>query len=405
MRHLLSALLLALPLAAWAQITTLTEADAVHRGLARPDLADLETGSVESARADVLAAGMLPNPTLGYSRDQYRGNLESTEETWQLSQTFDVSGRRGLRREAAEVRVEASYAGNNLRRSELAAEIRRRFHETLFKQEAVRVTETWTQRFSRIERIVEKLARAGEASGYDRRRLARERQTAEARLSNEKADLDRASERLAALVGNSGKTAESVTGVLPPNAPPPLEDALSRLDRRPDLQVLSRRAEAADLEGRAAARGWVPDVTLGVGPKRIDNGITQENATVFAVTIPLPVFDRQQAGQQRAAAEALNARGELSFARARAEGDLRGLHRQVERLVAASADYRSRAVGESAELLRIAEAAYQGGESTLLELLDAYRGALEAEMTALDLEWKARQARIDYDLLTGSVTE
>ena len=70
-----------------------------------------------------------------------------------------------------------------------------------------------------------------------------------------------------------------------------------------------------------------------------------------------------------------------------------------------SADYRTRAVGESAELLRIAEAAYQGGESTLLELLDAYRGALEAEMTALDLEWKARQARIDYDLLTGSVTE
>jgi cobalt-zinc-cadmium efflux system outer membrane protein len=184
-----------------------------------------------------------------------------------------------------------------------------------------------------------------------------------------------------------------------------LKNALSRLDRRPDLQALARRAEAADLEGRAAARGWVPDVTLGVGPKRIDNGITRENGTVVSLSIPLPVFDRQQAGQQRAAAEALHARGELGFARARAEGDLRGLHRQVERLVAASADYRARAVGESAELLRIAEAAYQGGESTLLELLDAYRGALEAEMTALDLEWKARQARIDYDLLTGSITE
>jgi hypothetical protein len=35
----------------------------------------------------------------------------------------------------------------------------------------------------------------------------------------------------------------------------------------------------------------------------------------------------------------------------------------------------------------------------------AYRGALDAEITALDLEWKARQARIEYDLLTGSVTE
>lgn len=405
MRHLLSALLFTLPLAAWAQSIPLTEAEAVRRGLARPDLADQELGRLESAKADAIAAGLPPNPTLSYSRDRTGGTPGSTEETWQLSQTFDVSGRRGLRREAAGRRIEAAYAGNNLHRAEWAAEIRRSFHQALFKQEAVLATETWVQRFSRVERIVDKLARAGEASGYDRRRLARELQTAEARLSNEKADLDRAAERLAALLGTSGQEAESVTGVLRPSAPAPLEDALSRLERRPDLQALARRAEAADLEGRAASRGWVPDVTLGVGPKRIDNGITRENGTVVSLSIPLPVFDRQQAGEKRAAAEALNARGELGFARARAEGDLRGLHRQVERLVAASADYRSRAVGESAELLRIAEAAYQGGESTLLELLDAYRGALEAEMTALDLEWKARQARIDYDLLTGSIPE
>ena len=405
MRHLLSAVLLALPLAAWAQTTPLTETEAVRRGLARPDLADQELGRVESGKADALAAGLPPNPTLGYTRDRKRGTPDLTDETWQLSQTFDLSGRRGLRREAADIRVEAAYAGNNQHRGEWAAEIRRSFHQTLFKQEAVLATETWVKRFSRVERIVNKLARVGEASGYDRRRLARERQTAEARLNNEKADLDRAAERLAALVGTSGKAAETVTGVLRPNAPPPLENALSRIERRPDLQVLARRAEAADLEGRAAARGWVPDVTLGVGPKRIDNGIIRENGTEVSLSIPLPVFDRQQAGQQRAAAEALNARGELSLTRARAEGDLRGLHRQVERLVAAASDYRSRAVGESAELLRIAEAAYQGGESSLLELLDAYRGALEAEMTALDLEWKARQARIDYDLLTGSVTE
>lgn len=194
-------------------------------------------------------------------------------------------------------------------------------------------------------------------------------------------------------------------GVLLPLPLPSLETTLARLEQRPDLQLLSRRAEAADLEGRAAARGWVPDVTLAVGPKRVDNGITSESGVVFTASIPLPVFDRQQAGERRAAAEALNARAEYGLARARAEGELRGLHRQVEGLRAAAADYRERAVGASPELLRIAEAAYQGGESTLLELLDAYRGALEAETMALDLEWKAREARIEYDLLTGSVAE
>ena len=41
----------------------------------------------------------------------------------------------------------------------------------------------------------------------------------------------------------------------------------------------------------------------------------------------------------------------------------------------------------------------------VLELLDAYKGALEAETTALDLEWKARDARIELDQLTGSHPE
>jgi cobalt-zinc-cadmium efflux system outer membrane protein len=35
-------------------------------------------------------------------------------------------------------------------------------------------------------------------------------------------------------------------------------------------------------------------------------------------------------------------------------------------------------------------------------LLDAYRGTLETETTALELEKRARDARIEYDLLTGS---
>ncbi|MBI4985260.1 MAG: TolC family protein [Rhodocyclales bacterium] len=171
------------------------------------------------------------------------------------------------------------------------------------------------------------------------------------------------------------------------------------------MQILARRAEAAELDSRAAARGWVPDVTLGIGTKRSDNGITRDNGAIVSLSIPLPVFDRQQAGEQRAAAEALTARAEYVLARNRAEGDLRGLHAQTQRLIVAATDYRRDATAAAPELLRIAEAAYQGGESTLLELLDAYRGALEAETTALDLEWKAREARIDYDLLTGSITE
>lgn len=405
MRHLFCVFLAALPLLAAAQPSSLTESEAVRRGLARTEVADLDSAMLGAAEADALAARVLPNPTLAYGQDKGRGSSLSKEESWLLAQSFDISGRRGLRQEAAEVRVEAVHAGNKLRRGEWAAEIRRRFHEALLHQETVRATQTWTERFARIEGLVEKLSRAGEASGYDRRRLSRERQSADARLQTAHGELERAKERLAALMGTGGQATGQLAGELLPDPPSAATDLAAVVDQRPDLQALARRAEAADLEGRAAARGWIPDVTLGIGPRQTDNGITRENATVMSLAIPLPVFDRQQAGQRRAAAEAMQARSAYGLARSRAEGEFRGLQRQLERLTAAARSYRAKAVADTPELLRIAEAAYRGGESSLLELLDAYRGALDTEITALELEWKARQARIEYELLTGTVTQ
>jgi cobalt-zinc-cadmium efflux system outer membrane protein len=99
------------------------------------------------------------------------------------------------------------------------------------------------------------------------------------------------------------------------------------------------------------------------------------------------------------------ARAEYALAKQKADGDLIGLHRQLVQLIAAAERYRREAVAPSADLVRIAEAAYRAGESTVLELLDAYKGALEAETTALDLEGKARDARIELDQLTGSHPE
>ncbi|MEW6589875.1 MAG: TolC family protein [Pseudomonadota bacterium] len=401
MRYTLSVCLLALPLAAWAQ-APLTEAEAVRLGLGRADLAELERGTVAAAEAEVRAAGLIPNPTLAYSRERTNGSPGSVEQSWMLEQTLDLSGRRGLRREAAGRRVAAVGAGNASRQLQLAADIRRSFHAVLLRQATIRATETWAQRFARVEGLVDTLARAGEASGYDRRRLARERQTAEARLATERAELERDSARLMALTGVV--QAPVLQGDLLPPALPALDAALERLDRHPELQALARRAEAADLDGRAAQRGALPEVTVGVGPKQVESGGARDTGVAFSLSVPLPVFDRQQAGRQRAAAEAQQARAEYRLAKARAEGELRGLHRQAEGLRATAADYRSQTLIASPELLRIAEAAYQGGESSLLELLDAYRGALETETTALELEKRARDARIEFDLLTGSVT-
>lgn len=383
----------------------LTEGESLRIGLARAELGELGRSKIDEAAADAQERGLWANPTLEYSRDNSRNGTGIREEAWQLSQPFDLSGRRGLRQDAGEQRILAAEADVRRFRADRAAGIRRGFFQLLLYERQLAAVDAWANRFGEVERVVGRLRAAGEASGYDLRRLARERQIAVARRAERQAELERSREQFSALLGTELETYDGIEGSLLPDAPASLESLLGKLDTRPDLAALGARASAADMEGRAAARGWIPEVTLGVGAKRGDYGFGYEKLTTFSASVPLPVFDRQQPARQRAEAQAVGARVEYRLARSEAEGQVRGLHRQAAKLVAAAGQYRREAAAQSGDLVRIADAAYRAGESSILELLDAYRGALEAETAALDLEWKAREASIELEQLTGSYTE
>lgn len=384
-------------LASWpAHAAPLTEAEALRIGLSRPEWSDLASARLGEVDAEALEATTWANPSLELSQDKTGASRESS---WQLSQPVDFSGRRGLRQDAVRYRRAAAEAENRAGVAERAAELRRTFHELLRQQETLHVVEAWASRFAEMGSVVEKLAAAGETSGYDLHRLQREQRTAEARLAETRADLNRVRARLVALLGQSAD--DGASGRLLPEPPADVVSLKAKLAERPELAALMARADAANADN-AATRRLFPEVTFGIGGKQVDDGLTRERGTLFSVSIPLPVFDRQQAGNRRSASQAMAARAELALARQKAEGELVGRHRQLTQLIAAAEHYRRDAVAPSADLVRLAEVAYRAGESTVLELLDAYKGSLEAETTALDLEWKAREARIELDQLTGN---
>jgi cobalt-zinc-cadmium efflux system outer membrane protein len=394
----LAAMALALGLCAGAVPASagITEAEALRLGLGRAEFSELLRARVGEAEADALAADTWANPTLELEREK-TGNTRET--TWKIMQPLDLSGRRGLREDAARHRIRATESDNLARRNERAVELRRAFHLFLRQQETVGAVDNWVVRFAAIGSVVDKLARAGEVAGYDRRRLTREQRSAEAKLAEARAELERGRARLSALIGTDA--GETVAGRLLPQIPPALPDLQARLGMRPDISALAARVDAAQADNAAAQRN-LPELSVGIGGKRVEDGASRDNGNLLLLSFNLPLFDRQQAGDRRTAAQAMAARAELGLARQQAEGELVGLHRQLTQLIATAERYRSDAVAPSAELVRIAEAAYRAGESTVLELLDAYKGALEAELTALDLEWKAREARIELDQLTGN---
>lgn len=373
----------------------LTEAESVRRALARAEFSELDRARLHEAEADAVESQLWPNPSLELRRDN---GSRTRESAWQFSQALDISGRRGWRQQAAAHRVEAAQADTRAARRQRRAELREAFYRVVLQQQRLDAFEQWAQRLGAIAESVGQRVRTGDAAGYDHRRLLREHQAARTKLVELRAEGERQRARLAALMGQE-RIDEELVGPLAPDAPADLASLRAQLARRPELAALGLRAEAAQAE-QLAAQAILPPLALGLGGKQTDDGVVRTTSTVLALSIPLPLFDRQQAAQQRTAAQALAARASHRLAQQHAQGELLGLYAQANELAAAAERYRRNASADFANLVRIAETAYRAGESTVLELLDAYRSALDAETTALDLEWQARNARIELDRLT-----
>ena len=192
-----------------------------------------------------------------------------------------------------------------------------------------------------------------------------------------------------------------VGDLLPVTPPPTLDVLLEQLPARRDLRALEATVAAAELQGRASARWWLPEIEIGAGLKSVEMADERLNGFIASGAIPLPLLNRNQDEAMHAAAEAQVARGRRRVELAEAAGEVRGVHAQAVRLAEAARLGRSEGDSEWRALAQTAEAAYHGGEGGILELVDAYRAQLDAELQILDLEWRARRARIELDRLTG----
>jgi cobalt-zinc-cadmium efflux system outer membrane protein len=386
-----------------AHAEALTEQEALARALQRPAVQALEQGRLAASQSAVGEASRWPNPVVSVAQEDVDGaGGAATEQTVQISQSFDVSGRRGLGRQAARQQFESARAEQRSLRQHMVAEVRLAFAELLYRQRQVEALQQWQARIGQAADTVDKLARAGEVSGYDRRRLQQERHTATSRRDQAAADLLLAQYRLAGQTGTENALTLSAIGELLPDEAPPANALQARIAQRPDLQVLHAEAQAVSLQRRAAAREWLPDITVGVGQKQVDTPAGASDGLALSFSMPLPLFDHGGARQARLAALADALQADYTLRLREAEALLQGQWQQLDRLRQAALQFRQAALQNAGELSRIADTAYRAGEVGVLELLDAYRTELAAHQDALDLERRAQLARIELDALVGT---
>lgn len=393
--------LVALVLPALAMAEPLTEAVSLRLGLDQEDFVQILESRAESARGRLVSTRTWSNPEIELAREQ---TDDETETGIWLRQALDLSGRRRLMGDAAGKDLGVVQASNQTRRIQRAETIRRYFYRVLYQQQKQEIITRWVAKFSDVETAMKKRERAGDVSGYDRLRINREKVALLALQRQGKAEHGADWQRLLGVVDpQNSRTFDTVEGSLETTQLRPLSQLLERLVQHPALVLLRHHAESSRLTARAVARSRIPDITLGVGQKIVDGPDGDTSGLMLSVSVPVPVFDRNQGEHRRANAEAIEAQSEYQMSLRQAQADVRALWQKATRLRDNVRLFSQQGVTASTELVTIAEALYDANEIGVLELIDAYRNAQEAETTALKLALEARLVRIELDVITEGV--
>jgi len=377
----------------------LNEREALQKLTSESPRARALAAQVQLARASALMEGLRPNGTLTLSREAAAG----APETYLLyEQPLSVTGRRGYLRRAALAAAESEGSSVRMQLHELRVDARLAFLELLLAQEQLSVYDSEKVSLQEIVEVLRKREKAGESSGYDLIRAERELSLLEADQGNAQAQVEKARGLLASFFATSQNAqALRAVGALTAPAVPDLASLIGRSEARGDIQAERQLVESSALSMEAARRKLYPEPIVTGGLKSpVVNG-QRESGYVISVTVPLPLFDRGKAEMGRAEIARRAALARAEAIRAEVQLRLKGAWEETQTRSRVAGIYQTKVVAETGDLVRIARAAYEGGEVGMLELLDAYRTQREARLRMHGLAATARQSALELERLVG----
>jgi cobalt-zinc-cadmium efflux system outer membrane protein len=357
---------------------------------------------VDVASANVRAARIRPEPRIAADREEVFSDEGGVATNYlRLVIPIDLSGRRGKLVESAEAGVRAARAHGELSRWQLVIAALRVFRQTEYLRLRVALMTTERAALVRAVEIVEKRARAGEASGYDQQRLQLELGGYDDARISAAIELRASQRRLATLLGRSDARVDAA-GELPLGAPPAISAMSEALQRRGDYRAAKERIAAADTDRVAARRLKVPTFELTAGGMSSDVGTGgAAYGYVAGLALTLPIFDRGGAADARAQADRRAAVADAKLIERQVPEAIRIASETWAARIAQTKAFQSTQLARLEQLLKSAETGYREGGGTIVELLDAYRASREARLRELELRRDASLAELDLWLALG----
>jgi cobalt-zinc-cadmium efflux system outer membrane protein len=378
--------------------------EAIARTLARnPGL--LAFGyQLEAQDGLVLDAGLAPNPELSITVENALGTGEFTgmdgaETTLSIAWVWE-RGVRQRRLETARAGISLLDVEADIIRLDAAAETARWFFSCLSNQAQMVNAGEAVQLAQETVRAVKKRVQAGKSPQAELARAQAELARMKLNQEDFEHELLSAVHRLAAQWGETEPGFKRVNGEL---LMLPTTDSFAilktRISENPDLARFLSKQRVDEAEIRLAKAQSKPDWRVSVGVRRLE--ITDDEALVANITLPLALRNRNQGRIAEAQANLAQTAADATTARIRNETLLFVIYQELQHSLHRVRTFRDDIIPRIEQALTDTRSAYELGRYSYFEWRTVQEDLLEARSALVEASVDAHQKAIEIERLTG----
>lgn len=351
-----------------------------------------ELGIAEAVRT---RASRHPNPTLELEGETGALTGSPSENSLSIGLTQEVltGGKRAKRLSVADAEATAALKRFEDAERVVQLEVKTGFYRLLLAQDRLELAHRFHTLNGQLLQVTGELFAAGDVAELDVNLAKVESARSEGRITA--AERERDAEQLNLLSLTGSPEARNIVVTPPAVAGLPGADLAAlkakALEARPDLRALERERAKADAEVLLARAERLPNVTAGISLSRESTvtslGNLEEKERDYllglSLSIPLPLFDRNQAGVQEALARKSGAENRQLFARQRIEREVESAVGQLASAEKSVAIFKKEIIPQLEANLAVVQEAYRLGETGILAVIEEQKKYIEVSESYL----------------------
>lgn len=361
---------------------------------------------VRAKEAITLQAGLFPNPELGFKIEDFGGSgsvegFKGTETTILLSQLILLAGKLSKRQRVASLNTDLAGWDYETTRLDVFTQTAQAFVDVLVAQERLSLIEELVQLAEQVYKTVSELVEAGKVSPIEETRARVALSQTQIRLDIVRRELEAARKILGAMWGSTQPIFKKVEGNLDVILQiPSFNQLVSLISQNPDIarwatEMEQRRADLALEKANA-----IPDLIISGGLRRLNE--PDDNAFVIGVSIPIPIFNRNQGRVLEARYRLVKAEEEQKNANVQVYINLGVAYKTLSAAFAEVIALKNKVLPGAQSAYDAIFEGYRGGKFPFLDVLDSQRVLFENRFLYIEALASYHKAFAEVERLIGA---